>query len=134
MHLVIVLSYYYCSCQSELTQAATGSVQQLVCYGLGNFSTCPIARFQLALIGWLLEVLSLSDSASSCCWLYDPRFTGSERSVLVSLGYRVIEVNEEAKRVSIVRTLYYMPHCDRPLYNNLLWANWTSDGLGMYWF
>ena len=31
---------------------------------------------------------------------------------------------QEGKRAICQPTLFYMPHCGKPLYNNLLWANW----------
>lgn len=30
------------------------------------------------------------------------------------------------KRKANEKTLFYMPHCGKQLYSNLLWANWSS--------
>ncbi|XP_038056740.1 uncharacterized protein LOC119728529 isoform X2 [Patiria miniata] len=101
-------------------------VQIVVCYGLGNFSDCAIARYQLALLLLICDSLKVK---SSNCHLYDPRFTAEEMQVLMSLGLKIIPQNEECKRTATEPTLFYMPHCGKPLYNNLLWANWSIKGL-----
>eukprot|EP00057_Strongylocentrotus_purpuratus_P003326 XP_003726417.1 PREDICTED: SRR1-like protein [Strongylocentrotus purpuratus] len=94
-------------------------VEQIVCYGLGNFSSCVTARFQLALLILLNSLIS-----PKSCYLYDPNFSDVEKQVLEKLGYSLIDKNEEGKRQVTEPTLFFMPHCGKPLYNNLLWANW----------
>ncbi|XP_040859536.1 SRR1-like protein [Ochotona curzoniae] len=98
-----------------------------VCYGLGNFATCVIARSQLAFLLLLLEKCQIPRSH---CWVYDPLFSQLEIAVLSSLGMIVLRENEEGKRsVAGEPTLFYMPHCGTALYNNLLWRNWSVDAL-----
>ncbi|KAJ8042630.1 SRR1-like protein [Holothuria leucospilota] len=63
-------------------------ITSIVCYGLGNFSSCVTARYQL---GFLLLLSNMI---------------------------------QEGKRHCTQPTLFFMPHCGKPLYNNLLWANW----------
>lgn len=104
---------------SEMEREASGGIRLIVCYGLGNFSSCVTARFQLA----LLILLNSLVSPENCC-LYDPSFTDVENEVLEELGYSLIQKNEEGKRLAEEATLFYMPHCGKPLYNNLLWTNW----------
>lgn len=96
----------------------------IVCYGLGHFITCMIARYQLAFLMILNEVFQ----PSTVC-LYDPVFLPEEKSFLKELGLEVLEVNEEAKRTINRKTIFFMPHCDLPLYNNLIGANWKEDSL-----
>lgn len=36
---------------------------------------------------------------------------------------------QEGKRKVTQKTLFYMPHCTKPLYSNVLWANWCPSGL-----
>uniref|UniRef100_T1IID1 SRR1-like domain-containing protein n=1 Tax=Strigamia maritima TaxID=126957 RepID=T1IID1_STRMM len=97
-------------------------VESLVCYGLGNFSQCSIACYQLALYLCLQELLK-----PTTAFVFDPVFLREECEILTSLGVVVIEHNEEGKRrVGGTRTLFYLPHCGKALYNNLLWANWGS--------
>ncbi|CAN7975254.1 unnamed protein product [Ixodes persulcatus] len=99
-------------------------VRHVVCYGLGSFSRCVNARYQLALLICIRRYLSASSAV-----VYDPVFTALERRVLASLGFDVLEHNEEGKRCVNKRTLFFMPHCGTPLYNSLLWANWTKTSL-----
>ncbi|XP_041456595.1 SRR1-like protein [Lytechinus variegatus] len=111
--------------EEDLTEARFTEdrrVTQIVCYGLGNFSSCVTARFQLALLVLLNSLIS-----PKSCYLYDPNFTDVEKEVLEKLGFSLINKNEEGKRKSSQPTLFFMPHCGKPLYNNLLWANWSLE-------
>uniref|UniRef100_A0AAR2JEM2 SRR1-like domain-containing protein n=1 Tax=Pygocentrus nattereri TaxID=42514 RepID=A0AAR2JEM2_PYGNA len=124
-----------------------------VCYGLGNFSSCVSARYQLAMLLLLFDALQvnsstlvqrgfamyLSISANDFtahflnlfqipvgqCSMYDPVFTVSEREILRELGFTVLTENEEGKRAVCRPTLFYLMHCGKALYNNLLWRNWS---------
>ncbi|XP_059193786.1 SRR1-like protein [Centropristis striata] len=102
--------------------------QQLecVCYGLGSFSSCVSARFQLAMLLLLLDAgqIPLKD-----CSVYDPVFSSGERDVLRELGLTVLTENEEGKRLATKPTLFYLMHCGKALYNNLLWKNWSTQCL-----
>ncbi|KAL5016165.1 hypothetical protein ScPMuIL_005754 [Solemya velum] len=103
------------------TQSPT-SVTEIVCYGIGNFSTCLIARNQLALLLAMREECQVPLYKTS---LYDPKFLSAEKELLLELGVNVLDKNEECKRKCHKPTLFYMPHCGKSLYNNLLWSNWS---------
>lgn len=45
-----------------------------------------------------------------------------------ALGFDIIEENENGKRSSS-NTVFVMIHCDKFLYNNLLWKNWALVNL-----
>ncbi|XP_061842441.1 SRR1-like protein isoform X2 [Nerophis lumbriciformis] len=66
---------------------------QCVCYGLGTFSSCVSARYQLAMMLLLLDA------------------------------------GKEGKRLATKPTLFYLMHCGKALYNNLLWKNWSAQCL-----
>ncbi|KAL2767611.1 SRR1-like protein, partial [Daubentonia madagascariensis] len=98
-----------------------------VCYGIGNFATCVIARNQLT---FLLLFLEKCQIPRSHCWVYDPLFSQLEIAVLNTLGVIVLSENEEGKRsICGEPTIFYMLHCGTALYNNLLWSNWSVDAL-----
>uniref|UniRef100_H0X307 SRR1-like domain-containing protein n=2 Tax=Otolemur garnettii TaxID=30611 RepID=H0X307_OTOGA len=98
-----------------------------VCYGIGNFATCIIARNQLS---FLLLFLEKCQIPRSHCWVYDPLFSQLEIAVLNTLGVIVLSENEEGKRsICGEPTIFYMLHCGTALYNNLLWSNWSADAL-----
>lgn len=101
------------------------TLQEIVCYGLGNFSVSYIAKYQLAFLLLITEEL---DVPISDCHLFDPKFNKEEKLTLQTLGLSIIQENEVGKRKCNRKTLFYMPHCGKALYNNLLWTNW---GLGL---
>ncbi|XP_004766605.1 SRR1-like protein isoform X1 [Mustela putorius furo] len=124
-----------------------------VCYGIGNFATCVIARHQLT---FLLLFLEKCQIPRRHCWVYDPLFSQLEIAVLKSLGVTVLSENEllvfsrgsavtdvdvSLRRVAWLGTqegrrsihgeptIFYMPHCGTALYNNLLCSNWSVESL-----
>ncbi|XP_067329688.1 SRR1-like protein [Anolis sagrei] len=101
---------------------------QCVSYGIGSFSSCSIAKTQMAFLLLLLQTLQIP---RNCCFVFDPVFSEFEIEVLHRLGLQVITENEEGKHsvVSGVRTLFFMVHCGKALYNNLLWSNWAPKTL-----
>ncbi|XP_053138709.1 SRR1-like protein [Hemicordylus capensis] len=97
-----------------------------VCYGLGNFSSCVKARYQLAFLILLLEALKIPKKR---CYVFDPVFSALEIEVLNNLGVNVLLENEEGKWPTQEPTIFYMIHCGKALYNNLLWRNWSVEAL-----
>lgn len=100
-----------------------GQHLECVCYGLGCFSSCVSARYQLAM---LLLLLDAGQIPLKNCSVYDPAFSSGERDVLRELGVTVLTENEEGKRLATKPTLFYLMHCGKALYNNLLWKNWST--------
>ena len=95
--------------------------EELVCYGLGDLEGHS-GSHQLALLWLLSKELGLAESWAA----FDPEHTSQERAALELLGCAAIQQNEQAKRVLRCPTLFYMPHCPFPLYNNLLHANFEA--------
>jgi len=103
----------------------SGCLLDMVCYGIGNFSFSRQAGYQFALLLLLRQYLQLKEPV----YIFEPLFTELEREILPSYGCEVIKNNEEAKRPVKKPTLFFMPHVDRCLYSNLLWANWSEESL-----
>ncbi|XP_034547530.1 SRR1-like protein [Notolabrus celidotus] len=101
---------------------------ECVCYGLGSFSSCVSARYQLAM---LLLLLDSGQIPLKECSVYDPVFSDGEKDVLRELGLTVLTENEEGKRLATKPTLFYLMHCGKALYNNLLWKNWSTQCLSL---
>uniref|UniRef100_A0A3Q4GDL6 SRR1 domain containing n=1 Tax=Neolamprologus brichardi TaxID=32507 RepID=A0A3Q4GDL6_NEOBR len=105
--------------------------QQLecVCYGLGPFASCVSARYQLAMLLLLLEAGQVRGDPACYTYSVSPFFSSGERDVLRDLGLTVLSENEEGKRLVEKPTFFYLMHCGKALYNNLLWKNWSARGL-----
>lgn len=97
-----------------------------VCYGLGNFTSCVISRHQTALLLLFLERFKIPKHR---CYVFDPIFSSLEIAALRELGLTVVMKNEEGKHAVCKPTVFYMLHCGKALYNNLLWRNWSCDAL-----
>ncbi|ORX50287.1 hypothetical protein BCR36DRAFT_326860 [Piromyces finnis] len=97
----------------------------IVSYGIGNFMKSRISQFQFALCILLKANLKLNGKV----YFYDPIFTEVEKEVINNYGFEVIEDNEHGKRNINKMTLFYMPHCNYNLYNNVLGTNWELGKL-----
>ncbi|XP_034244203.1 SRR1-like protein [Thrips palmi] len=106
--------------QNALDLRGEISIAEIICYGLGHFTECSIARYQLALL------LSVKELFKGIIYVHDPIFHTSEVNILKELGFIIIEENEEGKRELSTSgtTFLYLPHCPKQLVNNFLWKNW----------
>lgn len=104
----------------ELT--ASCSQIQIVAYGIGSIESYEIPRLQLALALRLKE--ELGAKVAGPIEVFDPVLSAVECAVLVSLGCTVIANDECGRREAADPTLFYMPHCEAVLYDNLLSSNW----------
>ncbi|GMH15702.1 hypothetical protein Nepgr_017543 [Nepenthes gracilis] len=98
---------------------------EMVIYGIGSIECFESPRLQLCLailmkgkFDWIGDIK-----------VFDPLLSATECRVLEALGCSVLTVNEEARRPAVKPTLFFMPHCEAVLYNNLLEANWRVDRL-----
>ncbi|KAL3620253.1 sensitivity to red-light reduced protein [Castilleja foliolosa] len=97
----------------------------IVIYGIGSIDSFEPPRMQLSLailmkrkFDWIGEMQ-----------VFDPIISLTESRVLMSLGCNVLSVNEQGRRQALKPTLFFMPHCEAELYENLLEANWEVDKL-----
>merc|ERR1719278_536194 len=102
------------------------SCQELWCFGLGHVATCVSARYQLALLLLIRDVLKIPMEKA---FVNDPIFFCGEIELLKRLGLEVVSENIECKLKCQVSTFFFLPHCPKQLTNNLLFANWSSEGL-----
>ncbi|NXV45530.1 SRR1L protein, partial [Uria aalge] len=126
----LLSSGFWAACTGAVRAPLGGTTEppaRCVCYGLGRFSCCPAARHQLAFLLLLLEELGVPPGR---CSVFDPAFSAQEAAALVELGLRLLPDNEEGKHgIEGSATLFYMVHCGKALYNNLLWRNWSAGAL-----
>eukprot|EP00898_Chlorokybus_atmophyticus_P002965 jgi/Chlat1/366/Chrsp10S01486 len=102
-----------------VVRAGQGGVD-LVLYGVGPVATAPRSRCQLAL------ALLLKERLGGVAYIYDPVLEPVELQVAEELGFTLIQEDESCGRAVDRPTLFYMPHCEAHLYDNLLRANWTA--------
>ncbi|XP_065184778.1 SRR1-like protein [Sycon ciliatum] len=100
----------------------------VVCYGIGPFAQSLQARHQMGALMLLVKYLQdrhlLQDR-----FLYDPVLQRGEADIVQELGFELIKVNEEGRRRVVRPTLFFMPHCGRSLYENVLASNWSCKQL-----
>lgn len=85
----------------------------VVALGLGRFSS-RITQHQTALL------LALANSCT--IHVFDPVWQQTDLLVCELLGFKVMG-HTYGKITVDERTLFYMPHCGRGLYDNVIWAN-----------
>ncbi|KAJ0979392.1 hypothetical protein J5N97_014866 [Dioscorea zingiberensis] len=111
--------------QSSICRALSpASGLPMVIYGIGRLASDDFPRIQLALALLLREELPITSIE-----VFDPVLSASECAVLKTLGLTVLVENEMGRRVVSAPTLFFLPHCDAALYDNLLSANWEPARL-----
>ena len=115
----------------ELKSHLPNNIHQLACFGIGNFADVPAATFQVALSFILYDhVRQRAPPGQDVDFnSYDPIFSELEKGFLERCHCHVPKSNEEGRRCAPNVTLFFMPHCGRQLYANLLRANWSIENL-----
>lgn len=131
---------------SALATTAEITVNEIVCYGIGNFANNKSSHWhgplwQLVLALELPCMVAGKHPNNPPCPVvyYDPLVTDTERKILQhSFRINVLTTNEKGKRslgqqsdesiteTPCTTTLFFMPHCPKGLYENVLWANWNQ--------
>ena len=121
---------------STASSSTTSTIQiewSIVSYGVGRFSDSWIALYQLALLRLIAEHLHVPPSRIS---LTDPQFSPSELTFLRDqLSFHASNGNDDCRHAISTEppynacTLFFMPHCGKPMYHNLLLANWSPSRL-----
>ncbi|TQD98788.1 hypothetical protein C1H46_015603 [Malus baccata] len=96
------------------------SKMNMVIYGIGSLETYDSPRLQLSLAILLKRNVSWIGDIE----VFDPVLSATETRVLEALGCSVLSVNEQGRRRAQKPMMFFMPHCEAELYDNLLQANW----------
>ncbi|KAF5365629.1 hypothetical protein D9758_003286 [Tetrapyrgos nigripes] len=102
------------------------STARVVCLGLGSPSNSPIPRAQL---GFLLDMCDVLKIDFEQVTVYDPVFTEQDHCLLKGLEFRTPLSGEDLGVTADDPTIFFMPHCDIELYENVLRKNWTGERL-----
>ncbi|KAL3518666.1 hypothetical protein ACH5RR_021255 [Cinchona calisaya] len=98
----------------------TAEKMQMVIYGIGSIESYEPPRIQLSLAILMKRKFTWIGDVE----VFDPVISLTESKVLSALGCSVLSFNEQGRRQASKPTLFFMPHCEAGLYDNLLQANW----------
>ncbi|KAM3359873.1 protein SENSITIVITY TO RED LIGHT REDUCED 1 [Capsicum galapagoense] len=96
---------------------------QMVIYGIGSIESFEPPRLQLSLAILMKRMFSWIGEVE----VFDPVISLAESRVLTALGCSVLTINEQGRRQALTPMMFFMPHCEAELYDNLLEANWCPD-------
>lgn len=99
------------------------TTMQMVIYGIGSIESYEPPCLQLSIAMLMKRDFNWIGSIE----VFDPILSVTESHVLEALGCSVMSINEHGKREALKPTMFFMPHCEAELYNNLLRANWKPD-------
>ncbi|XAR63527.1 hypothetical protein NMG60_11023490 [Bertholletia excelsa] len=125
-------SPFFCTFINQIQTQILGNIamvlgtepsMQMVIYGIGSIELYEPPRLQLSLAILMKKRFAWVGDIE----LFDPILSGTETRVLEVLGCSVIPVNEQGRRKAMKPTLFFMPHCEAELYDNLLEENWRLD-------
>ncbi|BES94384.1 SRR1 [Nesidiocoris tenuis] len=106
--------------QAILSLGSDSKIHNIVCYGLGSVSNSKTSMYQFAL------VFKMSQSLGCPLYLYDPVFSEADSKLFESLECS-LHLDDRGHYKIDRTTLFFLPHCPRFVYENLLRANWGPD-------
>ncbi|CEG42864.1 camk camk1 protein kinase [Plasmopara halstedii] len=121
--------------QADSTEK-THSGLTIVGYGLGSFCASINAVHQLAFLvvmreafmkieaTWDSHAVGSLKSRHICVEIYDPAMNKSDVAIANYFQLEVIQKNEHGRRLVKSNTVFFMPHCSKTLYQNVLACNW----------
>ncbi|CAA6669561.1 unnamed protein product [Spirodela intermedia] len=101
----------------------------IVLYGVGSIESYEPPRLQFSLALLLRREMRSSADAVE---VFDPVLSAVECAAVEALGCRVARLDDRGRRRVDRPTLFYMPHCEAALYDNLLAANWGHPSFREY--
>ncbi|KAH0793353.1 SRR1-like protein [Histomonas meleagridis] len=99
-------------------------INSIRCLGIGDPCKSAAARLQTSFILKLSTKCNIQNIT-----YFDPVLCESCRSILTRMGFECEEEDLEGFIKFSPNTAFYMPHCPRFLYHNLLLANWDESQL-----
>lgn len=99
----------------------------LVCLGIGSLCASENSQYQFGFLTLLKELFHVQDQSA---WIFDPIMTKSDVELAFKFGFQVPQHNKAGRHHVSKRSVFYMPHCPRALYDNLLLENWNEASLG----
>ncbi|OWZ11933.1 Protein kinase [Phytophthora megakarya] len=103
----------------------------LVGYGLGSFCASSNAVHQLGFLVALKAALEKETPAAEkfatnqhCAEIFDPAMNKSDAEITEHFQLTVIQENEHGRRRVASNTVFFMPHCGKSLYQNVIACNW----------
>ncbi|KAF9596864.1 hypothetical protein IFM89_013912 [Coptis chinensis] len=118
METLEVLTYFLRILGSE-------TKMQMVIYGIGSIESYDCPRLQLSFAILIKRKFDWIGDIE----VFDPVLSTTETNALEALGCTVLKVNEQGRRQAVKPTMFFMPHCEAVLYDNLLQANWRPENL-----
>lgn len=97
----------------------------MVIYGIGSIECYDPPRLQLSLAILLARQFDWIGQIE----IFDPIISLAESRVMEALGCKVLSIDEQGRRETKKPTLFFMPHCEAVLYDNLLETNWRMEQL-----
>jgi hypothetical protein len=99
-------------------------VRRIICLGIGDPCRSEAARAQLAFAQCLARAARVADVR-----FFDPACCAACGGALRAMGVAPLVGDREGRFPADRATLFFMPHCPRFLYHNLLAFNWGSARL-----
>ncbi|OHT02205.1 SRR1-like protein-related protein [Tritrichomonas foetus] len=96
------------------------NIQKLYCIGIGDLCKSSAARLQTALILKAAHSCSITD-----LFYYDPVLCENCKNIITKLGFQCGQENPEGCYTFQEKVAFFMPHCPRFIYHNLLVTNWN---------